>query len=194
MGSIAELRPHQKEEFTSSLGMIVFLAAWAMMFAGLFFAYGFVRVRAGSWPPPGTPALPIALPAVNTIVISLSSMTAERALGSLRRGKLGPFKRELGVTILLGLVFLALQCQVWWTLVQAGMHLGTSLYSSVFYVLTAFHALHVAAGLVVLIYLLGGGLLGKYNQHKTIPVRVTTMFWHFVGVVWLLMFVTVYLV
>jgi cytochrome c oxidase subunit 3 len=194
MGSIAELRPHQKEEFTSSLGMIVFLASWAMMFAGLFFAYGFVRTHAGAWPPPGAPALPIALPALNTIVITLSSVTAERALASLRRGKLGAFKGALGVTILLGVVFLALQCQVWWSLVQAGLYLGSGPYGSVFYVLTAFHALHVAAGLVVLSYLLVGGLLGKFNQHKTIPVRVTTMFWHFVGVVWLLMFVTVYLV
>lgn len=194
MGSIAELRPHQKEEFTSSLGMIVFLASWAMMFAGLFFAYGFVRARSGTWPPPGAPALPIALPAVNTIAIAVSSLTAERALASLRRGKQREFKGAIGATIVLGAVFLALQCQVWWSLVQAGLNLGSGFYGSVFYVLTMFHALHVAAGLLVLLYLLVGALLGKFNEHKTIPVRVTTMFWHFVGVVWLLMFVTVYLV
>ncbi|MCK6589736.1 MAG: hypothetical protein L6Q76_19365, partial [Polyangiaceae bacterium] len=61
MATVVELRPNEKQEFTASLGMIIFLASWGMMFSALFFAYGFVRARALMWPPPGVPELPILL-------------------------------------------------------------------------------------------------------------------------------------
>jgi len=173
--------------------MVVFLASWAMMFAGLFFSYGFVRSRAGAWPPPGIPVLPIALPALNTAVMLGSSLIFSLGLRELRRGNVRAFQRALSVTIVLGLVFLALQIYVWQSVSQAGLHLNTGLYGSVFYCLTAFHALHVAVGLVILMVVLARSLLGKYSEHNTISVRLCTMFWHFVDVVWILMFVTIYL-
>lgn len=193
MGSVARLLPHRHEEQTASVGMVVFLASWAMMFAGLFFSYGFIRSSAGAWPPAGVPVLPIGLPAVNTAVLLSSSLTFAYGLRSLRRGERSVFIRALAVTILLGVVFLSLQIYVWRAVGQSGLHFTSGLYGSVFYALTAFHALHVAAGLLILAVVLVRSLLGKVTEHNTITVRLCTMFWHFVDVVWILMFVTIYL-
>jgi cytochrome c oxidase subunit III len=193
MGNVVSLRPYQKQEQTASVGMVVFLASWAMMFAGLFFSYGFVRSRAPVWPPPGLPALPIALPAINTLVLMCSSLTFALALRELRRGKRAAFTRGVGITILLGFAFLGLQASVWQSLSRAGLHMSSGLYGAVFYTLTIFHALHVAVGLLILMVVLVRSLLGKYSEHNTISVRLCTMFWHFVDVVWILMFVTTYL-
>lgn len=192
MASVVELHPHRQQEHTSSLGMVVFLASWAMMFAGLFFAYGFVRSRAPAWPPPGTPALPLGLPAVNTVILLCSSATFAHGLRLLRKGQRGAYMRALGVTIALGVVFLALQVHVWREVSLSGLHLTSGLYGSVFYALTTFHALHVAAGLAVLAVVLVRSALGKITEHNVAAVRVCTMFWHFVDVVWVLMFLTIY--
>src|SRR5688572_24518481 len=86
MATVARLRPRAREEFTASLGMVIFLASWAMMFAALFFAYAVVRSRALSWPPPGIPALPVALPALNTLVLLASSGTYSMGARSIERG------------------------------------------------------------------------------------------------------------
>jgi cytochrome c oxidase subunit 3 len=155
--------------------------------------YGFVRSRAAAWPPPGLSALPIALPAVNTVVLLCSSATFALALRELRRGNRAAFSRGLGVTILLGFAFLALQITVWQAVSRAGLHMSSGLYGAVFYTLTIFHALHVAVGLLILMVVLARSLMGKYSEHNTISVRLCTMFWHFVDVVWVLMFVTTYL-
>jgi cytochrome c oxidase subunit 3 len=193
MASVVELHPpYRQQEQTASLGMVVFLASWAMMFAGLFFAYGFIRSRAVAWPPAGVPALPVGLPTVNTVVLLCSSLTFAHGLRQLRKGQRGAYMRALGVTIGLGIVFLGLQLHVWREVHLSGLHYTSGLYGSVFYALTVFHALHVAAGLLVLVVVLARSLLGTYTEHNTATVRVCTMFWHFVDVVWVLMFLTIY--
>ena len=192
MGTVVELRPRAKEEFTSSLGMIIFLASWAMMFSALFFAYGFVRSRAVDWPPFGVPALPLGLPALNTAIILLSSFTFARGLRALRRGQRRAFQELVVVTFALGALFLGLQVAVWISLARAGLHPSTGIYGSVFYGLTAVHALHVAAGLLILLWVFVRSLRGTYSEHNHINIRLCTMFWHFVDVVWVLMFITLY--
>jgi cytochrome c oxidase subunit III len=192
MGTVVELRPHAKEEFTSSLGMIIFLASWAMMFSALFFAYGFVRTQAVTWPPVGAPALPLGLPALNTVLIVISSFTFTHGLAALRRGKRGVFQQMVAVTFALGALFLGLQISVWISLAKAGLHFSTGIYGSVFYGLTTIHALHVVAGLLILLWVFLRSLRGTYSEHNHINVRLCTMFWHFVDAVWVLMFVTLY--
>jgi cytochrome c oxidase subunit III len=192
MGTVVELRPRAKEEFTSSLGMVIFLASWAMMFSALFFAYGFVRTRAVVWPPVGAPELPLGLPALNTAIILISSFTFASGLVALRRGQRRAFQLLVAATFALGALFLGLQISVWRSLAQAGLHPSTGIYGSVFYGLTAIHALHVAAGLLILLWVFMRSLRGTYSEHNYINIRLCTMFWHFVDVVWFLMFVTLY--
>lgn len=193
MGSVVELRPNQRAEFTASLGMIIFLASWAMMFSALFFAYGFVRARAVMWPPPGVPVLPVALPAVNTVILLVSSFTFARGLRELKRGRRRALSAWVAVTFVLGAVFLALQISVWRSVAAAGLLFNASLYGSIFYGLTTFHALHVAVGLLILLWVFARSFGRAYSEHNYINIRLCTMFWHFVDVVWVLMFVSIYL-
>lgn len=193
MGAVVQLKPRGREELTSSLGMTVFLGSWAMMFCALFFAYAFMRARQPMWPPIGAPPLPVTLPAVNTGLMITSSFAFARGLGGLRRGDRGALARWVGLTLALGCMFLGLQTYVWRTLSSEGLHLTSGIYGSVFYTLTAFHALHVAAGLLVLLTVLVRSLSGSQTEHSYVTVRLCGMFWHFVDAVWVLMFVALYL-
>jgi len=182
------LRPTE-EEVTSYVGMVIFLGSWAMMFAALFFVYAVVRMRAPIWPPPDQPALPILVPGLNTAVIAASSAAValavrQHALGRYRRASFG-----LGLGAGLGALFLGLQMLVWVGVWRAGLLPTGGPYASVFYALTAFHALHVLVGLAAL------GVLAIQARHGATrsAVRLWGMFWHFVGAVWCALYVAVYL-
>src|SRR5262249_42545982 len=138
MGSVVELRPRAREEFTNSLGMLIFLASWGMMFGGLFFAYGFARSKALVWPPVGAPPLP--LPALNTAVLLASSFTFWSGLNALRKGERDRFRSLVGITLVLGALFLVLQLVLWKSVAASGLHVADGSYGAVFYAFTAFHA------------------------------------------------------
>jgi len=197
MGTVVELRPRAHEEFTSSLGMVVFLASWAMMFAALFFVYGYARSKSIAWPPPGAPPLPVALPALNTVILLASSVTFARGLRELRRGRRAAFRGLVTTTLGLGVLFLVLQLLVFRQVAATGLAISDGIYGAVFYAFTAFHGLHVAAGLGILLWVLYRSRVGAppstaVSEHQTIAVSVCTMFWHFVDAVWVLMFLTIY--
>jgi cytochrome c oxidase subunit 3 len=168
-----------RDDVTAWLGMVLFLGSWAMMFAALFFAYGLVRAHAPAWPPFDQPALPLLVPGVNTVVIALSS--AALVVASRRPTR----KRWLGLAASLGGVFLVLQSLVWAHLWALGLVPSGGPFPSVFYGLTTFHALHVLVGLVALAWLASRGTSGR-------SVRLWSMYWHFVGVVWVVLYATVY--
>jgi heme/copper-type cytochrome/quinol oxidase subunit 3 len=182
----------RRTDTTSYVGMVIFLGTWAMMFAGLFFAYADVRWKAPIWPPPGEPRAPLGLPALNTFLIALSSLTLARGLSAVRGAQTFALKRWIGLTMLLGATFLALQSVVWVQLWQSGLRPSNGIYGSVFYALTCFHALHVVVGLLGLALLLPGAIAGRYTVQRHARVRLWAMFWHFVDAIWLVMFVTVY--
>jgi heme/copper-type cytochrome/quinol oxidase subunit 3 len=169
--------------------MIIFLASWAMMFGSLFFSYGVLRLRLTAWPPPGAPALPLALPLLNTAVLLASSLAAERSL-RLAGASLGSAlaRRWLQLALLLGLVFVALQLELWRSLLQGGLTWGRGTMAGVVYGLTTFHAAHVLVGLAGLGAVWGGA------QPRLITWRLWTTYWHFVSVVWLVMFLVLFTV
>jgi heme/copper-type cytochrome/quinol oxidase subunit 3 len=171
--------------------MVIFLGSWAMMFAALFFAYAVVRVRAPMWPPPDQPALPIFLPALNTAVIAASSAAVALAVRAHARGRYRRASLGLGLGAGLGALFLGLQILVWVGLWRAGLLPAGGPYPSVFYALTAFHALHVVVGLAALGVLAIRARMPRGMTRSA--VRLWGMFWHFVGVVWGALYVAVYL-
>jgi cytochrome c oxidase subunit 3 len=160
------------EERTALMGMAVFVAAWAMLFAALFFAYGLSRLRALVWPPADLPPLPLVLPALATLALAVSSAALH-----LRRVRLA------GV---LGVGFLVLQVVVWRQMVVAGLRPQAGAYASYFFALTVFHALHVLVGL--------GALGWLALRPRPLPLRLWTIYWHMVAVVWTVMFLLVYVV
>jgi cytochrome c oxidase subunit 3 len=173
--------------------MLVALGAFAMMFGALFFMYFGLRAEAPMWPPAGAPRLPVALPALNTALLAASSLALSRGVSMLARGRRRALAPWVGAAIVLGGGFVALQIEVWRALWSRGLLPSSSAYGSVFYGLTALHALHVVAGLLVLLVVLIRALLGTYTEHNAVRVRVAAMFWHFVDAVWLLMFLSLYL-
>jgi cytochrome c oxidase subunit III len=184
--------PRRPRDVTAYIGMVIFLGGWAMMFAGLFFAYAIVRFKAMSWPPPGEARLPVALPALNTVVILASSGTLALALRAIRAARPTLFKLSVVATFVLGAAFVALQYVVWRRLYLDGLKPDTGIYGSVFYGLTCFHAVHVLVGLIGLLTLVPRAFAGKFSALDHTPVRMWSMYWHFVDFVWLLMFVSVY--
>ena len=180
-----------EDEVTSYVGMVIFLGSWAMMFAALFFVYAVVRVRAPIWPPSGQPALPVLVPGLNTAVIAASSVAVALAVRAHALGRHRRASRGLGLGAGLGVLFLVLQILVWVGLWRAGLVPTGGPYPSVFYALTAFHALHVLVGLAALGVLASRARVpGGVNRSA---VRLWGMFWHFVGVVWGVLYVAVYL-
>jgi cytochrome c oxidase subunit 3 len=191
--AVVVLRPRAKEDFSNYLGMVMMLGSWSILFGGIFFAYAGVRMSAPTWPPPGLPKLPLALPAANTVILGLSSWTAQRALGAIRKGRRDEMQALLGATVVLGALFLGLQYVLWTNVRASGLSIDSAgTYGSVFYALTIFHALHVAAGVCGVSYLVVGARFGKWNAAAHAPVRMWTMFWHFVDAVWLVTFVSVF--
>jgi len=196
MGDVLRYRPPRAhEETTAYVGMVIFLASWAMMFAALFFAYGYVRSRAAVWPPPDLPLLPILLPLLNTAVLGGSSAALQLGGWWIARGNVHRLVWALGVAVALGALFLALQVVLWSNLYGQGLRPSTGgPYGSVFYGLTCFHALHVLVGLGGLAWLWRQGSVGLLSAARHLPLRLWTMYWHFVGVVWALMLVSIFLI
>jgi cytochrome c oxidase subunit 3 len=190
---VVRLRPRAKEEFTSYLGMIIMLGSWSLLFGGLFFAYAGVRMGAPVWPPPGVPRLPVLLPAVNTAVLVASSVAVQRGLAAIRVGRRDAMRLLFAVSLFLGALFLGLQYVVWTSVRAGGLSIDSGgTYGSVFYTLTIVHALHVVVGLGGLLYVIVLSGLGKWNAAAHSPVRSWAMFWHFVDAVWLVTFLTVF--
>ncbi len=177
-------------EFTSYVGMVVFLGSWAMMFAALFFSYALVRARAPVWPPLDLPRLPLLLPGLNGLVIAASSFAVVDAVRAQAAGR----RARVGTALLgaagLGALFLALQTVVWVGVYRAGLVPTGGPYPSVFYMLTTFHALHVLVGLFALLAL-AVRIRGARGASRS-AVRLWGMYWHFVGIIWAALYVTVY--
>ncbi|MEM7248310.1 MAG: heme-copper oxidase subunit III [Acidobacteriota bacterium] len=193
-GRVVSIRPEAERGATAQVGMLVFLGSWAMMFAALFFSYTILRLRVGTWPPPGGPSLPTVLPAVSTGVILVSSITLHLSLAARRRGAARNALTWVILTFLLGSLFVGLQGRTWLDTWTAGLTQWSGVLGSIFYLMTVFHALHVVVGLGVL------GWLGVRLWRETVqPERAETslqvlgMFWHFVGLVWVAIYVSVFL-
>lgn len=191
--TVVVLHPeHEDEHTTSYVGMVIFLGSWAVMFAALFFSYGIHRSGVSEWPPPGIQPLPLFLPSINTALILLSSVFLHCAVRSARRANTARFSQWMTGTLVFGLGFLASQIHVWTGLWESGLTLRSAGFGSYFYLLTVFHAVHVVVGLALLLWV----TLHQIRQTNTVKqparIRLASMFWHFVGVVWVLTFVIVY--
>lgn len=180
--------PYAERNRTAYWGMGLFLAGWAMTFGGLFFTYALLRQRAPSWPPAGLPALPLLLPTLSTLVIGLSSLAFEAGLSAVRRRQVRRGARRFGGCVLLGGVFLALQMLLAREAAASGLTAERGGYAAVFYGFTVLHALHLVIGWVALMALGVATAKGRYSPARHLPLRLWGLYWHFVGVVWALMY------
>ena len=186
-------------ESWGKLGMWIFLAGDAMSFGGLLAAYGALRIENGAhWPVPQE-HLGIQLTAFMTFLLICSSVTMVKSLSAVKRGDFGRFRLFLGLTVLGGLIFLGLQAFEWTHLMSehTGMYFtknkwGTGLFGSTFFTLTGFHGMHVTAGVIYLASLLISSMVkGKADANN---IEIAGLYWHFVDLVWILVFTFVYLI
>jgi heme/copper-type cytochrome/quinol oxidase subunit 3 len=175
-------------ETTAVLGMTIFIASWAMLFASLFFAYALTRLRAPFWPPLDQPALPLGLPAAATAQLLLATV-ALVAAGKQTAGG-APVTRLLLLVLAAETMFLVLQLVVWRSCWRAGLRPQTGTYASVFYGLTVFHGLHVLVGVAGL---LAATVRSARGRLPAVSLRLWTLYLHTVAVLWAIMFVAVYL-
>ncbi len=172
---------------TLGVGVIVWLASELMFFSGLFAAYFTLRSVNDVWPPKGV-ELATARTAVATAVLVSSSGAMHMAVVAARRNDRRGAVRWLGVTALMGLIFLSNQALEY---VQAPFRLTSHAYGSVFYLMTGFHGAHVIGGLVFM-GAVAAAIAGRSRVPTHQTVEVCAYYWHFVDVVWVAMFLTIY--
>lgn len=183
VGTAVEAHP------TGQWGMALLIATEASLFAYLLFSYFYLAARShGAWPPFGPPRLDIALP--NTAVLLSSSVALLWAEAGLRRGDERRLRIGLALTMLLGAAFLALQGVEY---SRQSFSPATDAYGSAFFTITGLHGTHVFVGLVVLGVVFSMTLRGKLSHEHRHYVSNAAMYWHFVDVVWIAVFTSLYL-
>ena len=169
------------------LGMRLLLLALGMLFAATLSGYLAIRGGAQAWPPPGVPKLPAAL-WISTVLIVVSSVTVQWAVRGIRRGFQASLRNGLLLTLLLGVAFLVSQSINWFSLVAVHFTARTNLYGFLFYLLTGLHAAHVLGGLVPLGVVTAQAWRGAYTAASHSGVEYVAMYWHFLDVVWVILF------
>ncbi len=177
-----------------SVGTIIWLSSELMFFAGLFAMYFTARARATEgWPPEPTHLnVPYAL--VVTLVLVASSVTCQLGVFAAEQGNVYGLRRWFTITFVMGLIFVLGQGYEYIQLVEEDTTISSSTYGSVFYLTTGFHALHVIGGLIAFIYVLIRSAMGRFTPAQATAAIVVSYYWHFVDVVWVGLFATIYLI
>src|SRR5277367_5076999 len=177
-----------------SVGTIVWLSSELMFFAGLFAFYFTARAQvAGNWPPPPTELnLYQAVPV--TLVLIASSFTCQMGVFAAERGDVFGLRRWYVLTFAMGLFFVLGQAYEYHHLMSHGTTIPSSAYGSVFYLATGFHGLHVIGGLIAFIFLLARTTMSKFTPAQATASIVVSYYWHFVDIVWIALFATIYFV
>jgi cytochrome c oxidase subunit 3 len=153
-----------------------------------------------AWPsagPMGDPFTPMAawgIPAINTMLLLTSGATLTWAHWGLIKGKQSQLTWGLAMTVALGVTFMGFQVYEYaHAYAEMGLTLGAGVYGATFYILTGFHGLHVTLGTIMLMVMLGRGMKGHLSAHNHFSFEAVAWYWHFVDVVWLILFVFVYI-
>ena len=174
-----------------TLGMLLFIMSEIMIFGAFFTAYFFIRIVTNDpWPAPGT-TVPEAIAGVNTAILLSSSLTIHWALVSIRKGNRFGLKAGMVATFCLGLTFLFVQ-------INEYIHLGWAAHDSaqatVFYSLTGLHGAHVFIGLCALLIVSIRSFRGHYSPEHHEGMEVPGIYWHFVDIMWIIVYTTVYVI
>jgi cytochrome c oxidase subunit 3 len=178
----------------SKLGIWLFLASEVMLFGSLFSAYVLLRVGAPTWPH-GWAIMDVPLGALNTGILITSSVTMVLAWVSLKERDLSRYWLWMGFTVLLGVMFLSIKAFEYAGHLQEGLYPSTNTFMGLYFTLTGMHALHVLAGVVVNTWLLATGftMWERDPDRLTHPVEAAGLYWHFVDIVWIVLFPLLYL-
>ena len=189
-----------------AVGTIIWLSSELMFFAALFASYFTIRAVSTDLWEQNTAALDVPFAAVNTTILVLSSLTCQLGVFAAERGQVGRSGSVLAVkgwglrewfilTYLMGAIFIAGQSIEYATLIQEGITIPDSAYGTMFYLTTGFHGIHVTGGLIAFLFVLGRTYIArKFTHEQAVSAIVVSYYWHFVDVVWIGLFATIYLI
>ncbi len=178
---------------TGKLGMWVFLVSEIMFFTGLMGSYIVLRLGSGNWPN-SVEVLNIPLLAINTVILLTSSLTMALSVNAAQKDKPGTLIWTLTATAVLGSIFLAIKIFDYIHMWKEGFTISTNLFGSCYYLITAFHGLHVFSGIILLLTLIWGAHKGRYSSSNYGRIEYSGLYWHFVDVVWVVVFAALCLV
>ena len=175
------------------LGMWLFLAFDVMLFGSLFSSYALLRSGATSWPVQSS-IVNVPLASLNTLVLIASSVTILRGVAAMRAGQVGVFRQFMSVTAALGILFLVIKSIEYRGALADGLRPSTSNFLGLYFVMTFVHAVHVACGVLVNLFLCGPGVAMTRRDAARFTGRVecAAIYWNFIDVIWILMFIVLY--
>jgi cytochrome c oxidase subunit 3 len=189
-----------------SVGTIIWLSSELMFFAALFAAYFTIRAVSEDLWAQNVVLLDVPFASVNTTILVLSSLTCQLGVFAAERGQVGRtggllkmggwgLREWFMLTYVMGAVFIGGQALEYVTLVQEGVTIQDSAYGTMFYLTTGFHGLHVTGGLIAFLFVLGRTYIArKFTHEQAVSAIVVSYYWHFVDVVWIGLFATIYLI
>jgi cytochrome c oxidase subunit 3 len=179
------------EEGSKMFGFIVFLLSESVIFLSFFAGYIIYKTSAVNWLPAGVSGLEVKEPSINTVVLVASSFVIFFAEKALERHDLKTYRLLLFLTMAMGGYFLYGQA-VEWSQLEFGFTSGT--FGGMFYLLTGFHGLHVTIGVLAILAVLWRSLTpGHYSNEKRFGIEAAEIYWHFVDVIWIILFGLLYL-
>lgn len=180
--------------YDKKVGMWIFLCSEVMFFSGLIGSYIILRFGAGNeWPLPGE-VLNIPVTAVNTFILICSSVSMVKAYAAISQGDQAGLRKWLIATVVMGAIFLGVQAYEYSELINHGFTPASGLYGSTFFTMTGFHGFHVLCGVVSMTYITLKAFRGHYTKEDHQGVEVIGLYWHFVDLVWIILFTVVYLI
>jgi len=192
----AAVSPHARRGISNPiLGMLLFITSEVMFFSGLFAAYFSTRAQDQPWPPAqfAHTLNPLSLILVATVILITSSFTCQFAVWAIRRGDRRGFIRNISVTFVLGIAFLLLQAYDYSLLFGDGLTIASGPFGTTYFTLTGFHGAHVFGGVLMLGVILYRGMSGQFSAKHHDAVEAVSLYWHFVDVVWIILFSVLYL-
>jgi cytochrome c oxidase subunit 3/cytochrome o ubiquinol oxidase subunit 3 len=176
----------------TKLAMWLFLASECLLFGALISTYVLYRGR-GDGPFPAD-VFDIPYTSVSSFVLLASSLTMVLALAAAQRGDAGQMRLWLLSTALLGMTFVGGQVYEFTVFAEEGLTPQQNLFGTTFFVLTGFHGVHVTVGILMLLSLVGMSYVGRLPRDPSFPIEMVGLYWHFVDIVWIVIFTVVYLI
>jgi cytochrome c oxidase subunit 3 len=187
-----ESRPpaHPHGEAHNLTGMIIFLCSESVIFLAFFAGYVVLKLSSPLWLPAGVEGLEVRAPLINTLILVSSSFVAWFAEIQLQRGRLWRFRGLWLLTMAMGATFVVGQAIEWRGL---SFSLRDGVFGGIFYLLTGFHGLHVITGILLMALMLGRSFRPGNYEGGEAGVTSVSLFWHFVDVIWILLFLLIYI-
>ena len=187
---VSQEQHHSEHPDYRVLGLVTFLISESLMFGGLFASYLIYRSAAASWPPEGS-EVELFIPTINTIILISSSFVIHMGDTAIKKNDVNKLRLWYAVTALMGIVFLGGQVYEYMSL---GYGLTENIFSNCFYVMTGFHGLHVTIGVCLILGVIWRSRRqGHYNNSKHVGVQMAEIYWHFVDIIWIILFALIYI-